>query len=372
MHFRSLLFVELPKIEPDPKWEKEVLDQIEAVKAKHPGKVMESALLGLYIGRLNNVKTAFGMELTKVIHEAMEPFYCNTENPEYLEFEDRTEYYKAEFEKNVDCVVMPGGRIMEIDAYPIWRKFIIKDGLVFQKEAGQLHHPKRTKKAKKMKALPNYPRKKLYKSFEDFVEYEGGSKDEETGKYGEWFNPNSVYDWYSIGGRWPAMFLVKLDCMEFSYGERESMDDQDYPAPEGYRWVACARKKDIQWDAMRQWRNQKAEEGYHKLVAMFNTGETDEFRYRIAEDGIYHWGELLYKKGQTLEEYMAKHGIPESWKYPLSIFGIFIDDCYHSEYDSVYDEEQKKWVPRDWQQVMDAHIDDADDDTVFVGIDYHM
>ena len=43
-----------------------------------------------------------------------------------------------------------------------------------------------------------------------------------------------------------------------------------------------------------------------------------------------------------------------------------------SDEDAVYDEEQKKWVPQEWQQAIDMHIDDAEDDTVFVGIDYHM
>ena len=373
MHFRSMLFVDLPETTPEPEWENEVLGQMEDLRAKHPGKTLESALFGLFLGRLANVQTSFGRELLPVVDEALERFYCSTENPEFLEFDDRTEYYQSEFEKNVDCVVMPDGRILEIDAYPIWHKFVIQDGLVFQKEAGPLKHPKRTKKAKKMKALPGYPRKKLYASFDDFVDYYGASKDEKTGRYGEWFNPDSVYDWYSIGGRWPEMFLVKLDCTEFSYGERESMDDKDYPAPEGYRWVACARKKDIQWDAMRQWRNQEAEKHFHQLEKMFQTGSVNPDSYfRITEEGIYRWGEQVYRKDQTLEEFLEKFGIPAGWKYPISVCGIFIDECYHNEYDAVYDEEQKKWVPLDWAQAIAMHIDDADDNTVFVGIDYHM
>ena len=373
MHFRSMLFVDLPETKQDPQWEQEVLEQMEVLKAKHPGKTIESAILGLYLGRLVNVQTIFGRELTNVVYKAMERFYCGTEDPQYLEFEDKTEQYQTDFEKKVDCVVMPDGKIKEIDSYGIWHKFIIKDGLVYQKEAGPLKHPKRTKKAKKMKALPGYPRKKLYASFEEFVEDYGGRKNEATGQYGEWYNPDSVYDWYSIGGRWPEMFLVKQDCLEYSYGERESMDESKHPAPEGYRWVACARKKDIQWDAMRQWRNQQAEERFHQLEEMFRAGPVNpESLFRITEDGIYRWGEQVYRKDQTLEEFLEKFGIPASWKYPISVCGIFIDEAYYSEYDAVYDEELKKWVPCSWQEAVDNHIDDADDNTVFVGIDYHM
>jgi len=372
MHFRSMLFVDLPETKPDPEWEKQVLDQMEQMKTNKPAKIIESAIFGLYLSRVVNVQTSFGRQLVPVVEEALERFYCNTEDPRYRQFDDKTEEYRSDYEKKVDCVVMPDGTIKELDSYRIWNKFIIKDGLVYQKVAGQLKHPKRTKKAKKMKALPGYPRKKLYASFEEFVEDWGGCKNEETGQYGEWYNPDSTYDWYQIGGRWPEMFLVKTDCVEFSYGERESMDDADYPAPEGYRWVACARKKDIQWEAMRQWRNRQAEERFHELEEMFQAGGRPDSYLKWTEEGLFRWGEQVYRKDQTLEEFLEKYGFPASVKYPISVCGIFIDEAYYSEYDAVYDEELRKWVPCSWQEAVDNHIDDADDNTVFVGIDYHM
>ena len=51
----------------------------------------------------------------------------------------------------------------------------------------------------------------MYPSFDDFmVEYgEYTSRDEETGKYGYWENPNAKWDWYSIGGRWSGSLLLK-------------------------------------------------------------------------------------------------------------------------------------------------------------------
>lgn len=151
------------------------------------------------------------------------------------------------------------------------------------------------------------------------------------------------------------------------------MDEDAHPAPEGYRWVACARKKDIQWDAMRQWRNQQAEKHFHELEEMFQSGHVNpNSLFHITKDGIYRWGQQVYRKDQTLQEFLEKFGIPASWKYPISVCGIFIDEAYYSEYDSVYDEELRKWVPLCWQEAMDNHIDDADENTVFVGIDYHM
>jgi len=61
------------------------------------------------------------------------------------------------------------------------------------------------------------------------------------------------YDWCVIGGRWPRRFLVKESCKEYSIGERSWDDiDRKIDAPEGYFWVAAARKKDIEWQAMRE------------------------------------------------------------------------------------------------------------------------
>lgn len=369
MHYRSMLFVELPAVQKDPQWEQQVQERMEEVKAQHPGKIAEKVLLELQLGMLSNVRTTFGRELTEVIHKTMARFVYETDDPELLEFEDRTDEYLEGFNKKIVCVSMPDGRILATDDYDFMKDFKIQDGKVFQKKDGKL---KRTITARRMRVLPEYPRSKLYKSFDEYVEDQGGRKNEETGRYGEWFNPYGICDWYSIGGRWPEMFLVKLDCPEYSYGECESMDDSKHPAPEGHRWVACARKKDIQWDAMRQWRNQQAKERFQKLEKMFQSGEIDETVHRITEEGIVCWGDLIYRKGQTLEEYMEKYGIPDSWKYPISVCGIFIDEIYYVEGEVLFDDDGKPIQHLSWQEVMDTYIDDADDNTVFVGIDYHM
>ena len=119
-----------------------------------------------------NISNAFARELVPVIPETMERFNCCTGDKRFLEFEDRTAEFLADYNKNVTCVRLPDGRIVEELSRPLWGKFIVKDGLVYQKDFGPLHHPKRSKRAKKMKALPDYPRRKLYKSFEDYLDQE--------------------------------------------------------------------------------------------------------------------------------------------------------------------------------------------------------
>ncbi len=380
MHFRSLLAVELPEVTPDPAWEAEVQKDIERasadVKEENGDKIMQNVLRKMTIRTMVNVSTAFGRELSPVISEAMERFFCETEDPRYREFEDMTEELTTEYAASVDCIKLPNGSIVEVDSHSVWDKFIIRDGKVFQKYAGPLHHEKRTKKAKKMQALLNYPRKKVYKSLADYVEQESYAVlNEETKRYGYWYNPDAVYDWYQIGGRWPAMFLVKEDCKEYSFGERSwCNENEEYPAPEGYIWVSAARKKDIQWDMMRQWRNEKATERFKELEAMFISGEIDETVHKIDEEGIFAWGEVVYKKGQTLEEYLDKYGIPESSRYPLSVYSIFHkDECISESAYEHFDQETKKFYTEDgWNDTVFDFVDDADDYTVFVAIDYHM
>ena len=374
MHYKSLLTVYLPEITPDPEWEKEIMDKIASIQSQPQKKEVFPFMRNLIIGDLKNISTAFGRELTPVIHKAMERYNYNTEDERYLKFEDRTDEYLKMYNENINCIKLPNGLILEENNYRFWDKFIIKGGQVYEKYAGPLHHPKRTKKSKKMQALLDYSRKKLYKSFDDFVEtYCCGILNEKTGKYGEWYNPDGTYDWYSVGGRWPQMFLVKNDCSEYSVGERRDFAENTDDAPEGYRWVVCARKKDIQWDAMRQWRNQQATESFEKLEAMFKLGIIDESVHAINEKGILVWGKLVYRKGETLEEYLSQHGIPDDWRYPISVHDIFNENEYYSETDNaVYDEETKSWKVVGWQEVLDEYIDNADDNIVFVGIDYHI
>lgn len=379
MHFRSLLTVNLPVVTPDPEWENDISKAIEELQSlqPQPGKVMDNVMLQIHIERLNSIKNTFGRDLIPVIREAMERFNCCTEDKRFLEFWDRTSEFLHDYNEHVTCVKLPDGRIVEENSRPLWGRFIIKDGFVYQKEWGPLRHPKRSKRAKKMKVLPDYPRKKMYKSFEDYLEQDCYAVlNEETGKYGEWFNPDGVYDWYSIGGRWPAMFLVSTDCIEYSVGERGlHLSDDVCLAPEGYRWVCCARKRDIQWDVMRKWLNNRATDRFNQLSVMFKTGiKDDSIHGTITEEGIISWGELVYTPDMTLDGYIKKYGIPDNWKYPISVHDIFHDDqnISKSSFDS-YDAVEKKWKTTEgWRQTLDDFIDNADDDDIFVGIDYHI
>lgn len=99
------------------------------------------------------------------------------------------------------------------------------------------------------------PLKELYKTFEEYMEdYRGYEKDEETGHYGYWENPNARWDWYQLGGRWQGTLLVREDCESYqgSKGLLGASAHEDDSAPKNYKWVDIAKIKDVQWIAMQE------------------------------------------------------------------------------------------------------------------------
>jgi len=67
-------------------------------------------------------------------------------------------------------------------------------------------------------------------------------------------NPQAFWDWFEVGGRWSHVFLVKNDCANIIKGEHYHVteNEEQLDRPEGYKWVAGAKKKDIEWDLMKE------------------------------------------------------------------------------------------------------------------------
>jgi len=103
--------------------------------------------------------------------------------------------------------------------------------------------------------------KKYYNNdFEFFMkEWAGYEKDEETGKYGYWENPNRKWDYYQIGGRWLDKLTTKdknvnsakvkdvLFENEFSTFAVITPDGKWYEKGE-MGWWACVSNEEEEWD----------------------------------------------------------------------------------------------------------------------------
>ena len=375
MHTITLVTVEVPKgLNENKELVKKIEHQSMMELAAHhascsPGE-NDKIMLDILRGRINCRRDPFSAAVDDAVEQKLEPYDENCRNLKYLEFHDENDALKDEWENGtLDCIKTPDGRIIPVSNQ--W-KFVIHDGKVFERNVGPLRHEKRTKKAKKYTALHEYPIKKAYRTLEEYAEEYQHFVFLEDKKAWGYFTSNyeSFWDWYVIGGRWPTFFLVKSDCPEYSIGNIESENPDDDGAPEGYRFAVAARKKDIQWQAYYEWQKNSATERFFVLKDAFQSKLIPEgFYAHLKDDGIYSWNGLMYKDGESLDEYLKRLGYNDNLKYHahagayVDTQGVYHEGCFASMFSGERDDS--------WALEMDAFVDEIPDDTVIVAVDCH-
>lgn len=311
-----------------------------------------------------------------MVDSLLAPYNENNTDIAHMEFDDHTDEGHTAYEQSgVDCVRTPDGRIITCHCYEFSRRYELHDGKVYRRSFGPLHHRKQTKKSKKYLALPNYPFQKLFPTFDAFMtEYWGCESGEEDGRYGYYFNPNGRWDWWQIGGRWPFRFLVKDNCNSAVAGEASGLfrTEPQREAPDGYRWVAGARKCDIAWDVMREFIRNKCTEQFRQYEAWFKTGQIPTEHagsITLVKDGIISWGDYLYRKGETLEHRIHSMGLSDQHPYPITTFAYVDADGWGDQgwgaTDSNEDEVQA------WFKAVADFIAKQPDDALLVSVDCH-
>lgn len=377
MHYATLVTVDIEPCMEDEKRKaeaQELLQEIENQKKENPE---HHIMLDIYQSEIKMHSTVFSSRMADEVDTIMAPFYCETDNPDYLEFEDKTEEYRKVYEnETVNLVRFPNGTILTDRQYAVFHKYEIVDGRLYERNWGPLHHRKRTKMCKRIKVTENVPYTKLYQSFEEFVEEEYGTPYfEEQKAYGYYYNPDAFYDWYSIGGRWSDMFLVKDDCREYGIANRSwTCADKETKAPAGYHWTCAARKKDIAWQVMYDWEIDQAKQRYSRLVHAFETGTLpEEIHGRITGEGIQIFGELVYHKGETENVYLERYINLKRKKYPINVYAFLMEgnwttaDCFIPDGENSRIEDNAEW-----EDDLEQFIDELDDETVLVIVDCHM
>lgn len=310
-----------------------------------------------------------------LLEKLLAPYDENTTDCDFLEFCDQSEEGRKAYEQDcIDCVRTPDGRIISCHAYEFSRRYKLHDGKVYRRSFGVLHHQKRTKKSKKYLPLPNYPLQKLYPTFDSFMtEHWGCGAEKETGGYGYYTNPYGQWDWWQVGGRWPLCFLVKNDCASAVVGEPacSSKEQSKQEAPDGYRWVAGARKCDIAWEVMKEFKRKKYTEQFHRYEEWFATGVIPE-EYanivRLTQDGIVSFGDCLYRKGETLEQHLNKLGISDQNPYPIDTFAYVDADDWN---DHGWGHESSADKAQAWFKEVAEFISQQPDETLLVSVDCH-
>ncbi len=375
MHYLTLVAVKVDKREPELETDAKIAEVVKELKQQinKSGDRSNKIIAELYLKRMEHLSNVFARCVDSVVADAMEPYCESTENPAYLEFAECCDDVEEKYNEIVEYMVkLPNGTYIFPFEHDFAMNYTVKDGKVYQKVAGPCKHEMRTKKAKKMTVVI---RKmcKHYKSIKDFAEkYLGYRYNESTGKYGYYFNPNCFWDWYQIGGRWPCAFLVRTDCTEYSIGEGDS--NKPFDAPDGYMWVAAARKKDIAWDVMYSWKHETRTKRFNELEAAFMTGELPEScKYsHITEDGIVSYGDIIYKKGESLEEYLARVGCGETQKYPFSPYAFLDENGWNTHIEYEYKNNKLQMVEKEfWINELNEFVDKLSDETVLVSVDNH-
>ncbi len=375
MHYLILISADIPSLIEDEEENNAVAAKKEQL-LKQRKSIPEDipSYLDILLSQCDNQRDTFSRSVATHAKSILEPYDYTTTDPDYTEFCDKTQELKAAYQKSETCLRLPDGRIVDPYDSSVCERYTIRNGPVFQRQAGPLHHEKRTKSAKRIKVVPNYPIRKLYPNISDYAsEYFGCSYYPAMDAYGYYYNPNAFYDWYSIGGRWPFLFLVKDSCPECSIGEKHygysSMEPKE---PEGYKWVCAARKRDIEWEVMADWYILTVKKKFQSLEKLFLTGERDDdIRGIVTDAGIEYDRELICKKDETEEQYLERSNLFKNCRYTISFYAFLGENGLQTPDDLDIPDTNPDNRRDCWLSAIERHIESLPDDIVLIGIDCH-
>ena len=185
------------------------------------------------------------------VEEQMEPYAEQEFQEQYAAFNDTEDESLEEYlNKEVELVVLADGSVHT----KYEEQFRQRDPNSYQTE---YVYPNNSV-MRKGKFTEVYP------TFEEFMEgWHGTSeRDEKTGRYGYWHNPNAKWDWYQVGGRWTGFFKPKAGAVGY-LGEPGAFDNKP---TEG--WVDSIKLKDIDIEGMLEESIKEANETYDKLESI--------------------------------------------------------------------------------------------------------
>lgn len=232
-----------------------------------------------------------------------------------------------------------------------------------------------TEESKALELVTDYPVKSWYPSFEAYCDEHRGFVKASDGRWGYTCNPNAKWDWWQIGGRFPNQFLVPAGLQDCIPSAKDDDGESAIP-PEGYQYADAARKKDICWDVMRKIAVDTVEKRYQKCVKAFETKDLTDFGplCRILDEGISAWGEMLYLKGETLDEYKARKGATDLDRYMCHTYA-FVDrngDWTGSGDMGWFGISSNDKDERAWNDEIQKLMNEAKDDDFLAIVDCHI
>lgn len=196
----------------------------------------------------------------------------------------------------------------------------------------------------------NVPFKELYASFEQYMEeYVEMGKDEDTGRYGYYTNPDAKWDWYQIGGRWQGILKLKPGKTG-NNGEKSFMDHTPYK--EGFCDQALIADVDFSMDmdtyrkALRFWEvyvdGQPPQDGegdlttgFHWTPEYYASQYENKERYAEEQSSFHTWAVLTpdgewYEAGEMgwFGMHSATRETKEEYRSDIKMLLEDWKDCY--------------------------------------------
>ena len=264
------------------------------------------------------------------------PFDEQTEEEKYREFEDRTEEAKADFENDTMRVVrFPDGSIHSIYDDAFNKFFFVEEDKIYAFGPNRDRKSKlQTEESKALELVTDYPVKSWYPSFEAYCDEHRGFVKASDGRWGYTCNPNAKWDWWQIGGRFPNRFLVPAGLQDCIPSAKDDDGESAIPPDITDFGPLC----------------------------------------RILDEGISAWGEMLYLKGETLDEYKARKGATDLDRYMCHTYA-FVDrngDWTGSGDMGWFGISSNDKDERAWNDEIQKLMNEAKDDDFLAIVDCHI
>lgn len=119
---------------------------------------------------------------------------------------------------------------------------------------------------------------------------------------------------------------------------------------------------------------EKNAQTFAALEEWFRTGTVPEDSDAvITEEGIVSWGNIIYVRNETYEEYLNRRGYTPNRKYTVSAYAFIQNGEWNARGDmgwfgiSVNDKEKDIW-----SKTVTDYIDSIPDDGILVTVDCHI
>jgi hypothetical protein len=211
--------------------------------------------------------------------------------------------------------------------------------------------------------------KKRYGTYEKYLKDWHGvdGKDEKTGRYGYWSNPNAKWDWFQVGGRWAGFFKLKAG-KSGKMGEKSWCNkDEEIPKDRADQAI----KKDIDFDAMRQENFEKSSKRYDDFEALMKTDAMKTDAKRARQEAYFTFGVENTNNGddfvpETREQYLNRLANPTT-------FAVLKDGKWYERgsmgwWGIVSDKKN----PDQWNEEFYKLIDELPSDTLLTVVDAHI